>query len=63
MKATLSLIAAILVLTVLVLGGCATSAQTRQEQQQTGMLRSPEYYRTFGPGAEQPPDYGERGSQ
>ncbi len=43
---------------VLALVMAACSSTNNQQPRQSSMVHTPEYYRLYGPGAEQPPDYG-----
>ncbi len=47
-----------LLLVVLLLLVVAACSSTQNSQYPGGTARSPEYYRLYGPGSEQPPDYG-----
>lgn len=47
-----------LLLVVLLLLVVACSSTPTQQQYPGGTARSAEYYRLYGPGSEQPPDYG-----
>ncbi len=45
----------VVVLLLLVVAACSS---TGTQQYPSGTARNPEYYRLYGPGSEQPPDYG-----
>ncbi len=52
-----------LLLVVLFLLVMAACAEMQSQQYPSGMARSPEFYRLYGPGSEQPPDYGTHSGQ